>query len=492
MPYPTRSTYHLKGIQPDFWPNKQELSGNQAGGVAMNLVWATWEPTVTTAPCANGQEAYDGHCFTVHAATDDAIREWTDLGVVVTAVVYGVPEWARMQPCVPVTSGFEIFCAPDEPADYARFAGFLADRYDGNHGHGRIADFVVHNEVNSNDWFDVACGQGTACDANAWLGEITANYNAAYDAVIAEQPQAKVFVSLTHHFGDTYDQPSASNPLLSAETVLTAVADAAGSRDWRVAYHPYPPDLTVPTFSAEDWPKVTYGNIGTLAGWLYQNYPNSVAAREIHLTESGVNSIAPNATQAAQADGVCDSLRNVVATPGIESYIYHRMQDHPVEVAQGIGLGLRDDNGNAKASWAVWALANRFDLQPPQLDCGFEHLPFTRLARSYDSTRGHWASTRIAPDGFSEETAWLLYREPQANTRLLFECQVGQHNLVTADPGCEGQHPLGPLGYASTSDTADTVPLYRCRTSGGDHFVSGDAACEGQIVEQLLGYVWVP
>ena len=490
LPYPTRTAYRIKAIQPDFWPNKDDISGNNAGGVAMNFVWASWEATKRAPPCDPTNEEYDGHCFAIDANVDAAVTEWTRRGLVVTGVLYGVPAWARTtRPCN-TPAGYDIFCAPDHGADYGRFVGMIARRYNGRHGHGRVADFVVHNEVNANDWFNVGCGAGTACDTTTWLDVYAESYNAAYDAVAREQPTAKVLVSLDHHFASPdFDTPSASHPLLSGQTVLRGVAARAGGRAWRVAYHPYPPDLLRPEFSPDDWPRVTYGNLGTLAGWLRMTFPTVPSSFEIMLTESGVNSLSPSSPQ-AQADGVCKSLRNALGTPGIENYVYHRMVDNPVETASGLGVGLHDTNNAPKPAWSTWALANRNDLTPPQLSCGFEDLPYVRLTRSYASARGHWASTRAPPPGFAAEQSWKLARDPIAGGALLYECVAGQHNLISPDVGCEGLRPLGPVGWVYTTAQAGTVALWRCRVgSGADHFVSTDAACEGQSVEQRLGYV---
>jgi len=460
------------------------------GSVAMNLVWQGWEPAVKSPPCGDGEQEFDGHCFVVSGGVDGEIRDYTALGVVVTAVVYGVPEWARQNVvCSPIAPGFEIFCKPDNPNDYARFAGMLAFRYNGLNGNGRIADFVIHNEVNSNDWFDVGCGQGTPCDQGQWIQIYAENYNAAYDAIVAQQPHAKVLASFTHHFDTVFDQPGAGSPLLSVKTFVGSLAGLAGDREWRVAYHPYPPDLLKPAFGTEDLPKVTYGNIGVLVGWLMATFPDHPHAWDVELTESGVNSLAPHSSPEAQSDGVCRSLYNVLGTPGISNYIYHRMKDHPAETAAGLGVGLVTEWGDFKPAWVTWALANRYDLSPPKLSCGFENLPYTKLVRGYKPGPHHVATTRLLPDGFAQEQAYRLWRDPEPGTKMLFECRIGGENFLSPAASCEGQLPMGPLGYIKSEPFEGGVALYRCYSSAlGDHMISPDSGCEGYTTEQLLGY----
>ena len=141
--YPNRKS--IKGLQPDGQDTGQ-IIGNEVHTVAYNIVWLYWQPTLKKGTCSSDEYSYNGFCYTLNRDTIDKIKIYTNADVMVTAVVYGVPDWAR-RPCSYGPS--PMFCAPtDEGATfYGYFLKFLAFYFNGENGNGRISDFVIYNEV---------------------------------------------------------------------------------------------------------------------------------------------------------------------------------------------------------------------------------------------------------------------------------------------------------------------------------------------------------
>ncbi|CAF3892812.1 unnamed protein product, partial [Rotaria magnacalcarata] len=489
--YPQRSVYGIKAIQTDNW-EVQDFVGNGVGGVVINTPWANFQPQEKRVPCSNTEVAYDAYCFV--PALDSLIKKYTDKQLMVTAVLIIPPAWAR-QRNTDCKQANQNFCAPDNAATFGRFAGFLAWRYNGQNGKGRITEFVIMNEVNAAEWYNIGCGNGKPCNIDLWVQHYTQVYAAAYDQIRREQPQAPVLVSLEHHFDTIFDQyASANTPFMSGRTFITKLVPKLGNRQWALAYHPYPPNLLRAEFGPDDWPKITFGNINRLVGWLMQTYPNTPSAHKVYLTENGINSISPNSDQNKQHDQLCAAFETILATPNIDLFIYHRMRDHIVELEHGLGLGLVDINGNYKRAWTLWALVNRFDLAPSKLSCGFQNLPYVILKRAIHDVHGHFSTTRPLPAGYRIEQTWKLFREPHPNTKLIFECQRKSdgRRFPSVNQNCENQDALGPLGYIYTNVQTDvkTMSIYRCRL-GSDYFVSPDANCEQAIVESFLGYALI-
>lgn len=485
--YPVRKS--IKSLQPDF-QDRAQIIGNEVHGVAMNLVWAEWQPQQSKS-CGANQVQYDGYCFNKNQAIIDAIREYTNHGVVVTAVVYGVPDWARRDCVNPKKRVVQapMFCAPvdGKASDYGRFAGFVANFFNGEKGNGRVADFVIHNEVNSYMWFNIGCSD-TNCNLNTWTRVYADSYNAAYDYIKKEQKNAKVLISFDHYFGAT------KGISYRADNFLKTLVPKLGNRDWMLAFHSYPPDLASPEFGANDYNNhgiISFGNIGVLAGWLRQNYPNDPHAWEIQLTENGINGVGASMQQRQQAQ-LCQAFRNVLGTPGITSFVYHRLVDHPDEVAGGLGCGLWNEDRSPKPAWTTFALANRKGVGAGWPSCGFDILPYVPLMRGYNGKK-HWVTSRQFPSGVKVEQTWHILREQAPNTQLVYECRVGgpngDHTLISTFANCENQFNMGPMGYVYKTQVAGTSPIYRCYiATTGDHFISSDPNCEGQKKESLIGY----
>ena len=475
----------IKGIQPD-GQDPNQMIGNGVSTVAFNLPWFLWQPSKKSS-CSSGEYSYQGYCYTINQGTVNQIKTYTNAGLTVTAILYGVPQFARTN----CNINNKIFCAPSKRGsiDFGKYAGFVAHFFNGEKGNGKISDFVIHNEVNAAEWFNIGCSYG--CDVEKWVSTYADSFNYAYDYIKKEQKNAKVLISFEHHFGKENDRfLKNKSPVISVETFLTKLVPKLQKRKWRLAFHSYPPNLLEPYFGPNDYPRITFGNIGVLSGYLMQKYPNNPEAYEIQLTENGINAV-NSEMKKLQNIYLCQAFRNILGTPGIESFIYHRLKDHPDETKDGLGLGLWDSNGTPKPAWATFCYSNTKNGDGPK--CGFEFLPYVKMERGYNG-RGHWITTRQMPDGFKVETYWKILREKKKGTFLVFECRVGgvrgSHTMISKDYKCEGQFNMGPMGYVYDSNVEGSVGIYRCLVIGnGDHFVSSDKNCEGNKVDMFIGYV---
>jgi hypothetical protein len=310
--YPNRKS--IKGLQPDFQPINQ-IIGNAVHTVAMNFVWSNWQPTLKKSSCSSNEFLYSGLCYKLDAGLIDVVKTYTKSEIMVTGIIYGVPSWARRRCSIAVD---QIFCAPTEEGAvyYGLFVKFIAYYFNGENGNGRVADFVIHNEVNDIEWFNFGCDNGN-CDINLWTTIYAQSYNHAYDNVLKEQKNVKVLISFLHDFFSDLDYKlKLKRAAISCETFLKNLIPKIGNRQWRLAFHSYPIDLLKPEFGPDDYPYVTFGNIGALSGWLHKNYPNNPHAWEIQLTENGINA-KDSSMYVAQRDKLCQAFKNILGTPGV-------------------------------------------------------------------------------------------------------------------------------------------------------------------------------
>ncbi len=488
LPYPPFNPHDLKTIGPEGWNDREQVYDANVGGVIFNLIWSKWQPTPNLNPNTPNTFEHDGKIWLISTSREKQIRWYSERGIKVTAILYGTPEWARPINTsrvgnVPLID--EKFIAPDDPNGFASFAGMLAKRFNGANGNGRIVNFVIQNEVNALDWYNPGCGADSApCSIPDRINSYANIYNLAYDKIIAEQPEARVMYSFDHHFGMDYLN---NQRFTSAQHFIEELEPKVGDRRWRLAFHSYPPDLFNHNFGPYDLPKVTFGNLGVLASYLRQRFPTKPYTWDIHLTENGINSGSPS-SKALMEQQLRVATRNVIGTPGIETFYYHRLADHYQE--GNFTPGLFDADGNSKPAWNTWASNNLYDHNPPRLDDGYELLPYVKLTRSRHDQKAHWASTRQAPAGYVEEASFLLLREPAENTTLLYECHVGsiQGTHISSDLNCAGNQNFGPVGYIFNDQGENRQPLYTIRLGSGGNYLLSNSPDEGSGQATLLGY----
>ena len=93
---------------------------------------------------------------------------------------------------------------------------------------------------------------------------------------------------------------------------------------------------------------------------------------------------------------------------------------------------------------------------------------------------------------FYQRTLGFLVPTGGPNLQALYGCRTtGGDYFLSLDAACEGVGALGRYGfvYITPPTGEDTVAVYRCLRADQRHFASLDAACGGATTEARLGYL---
>ena len=240
------------------------------------------------------------------------------------------------------------------------FAGaidYLASRYNGG-TNGRIHHWILHNEIDfGSEWTNMGDQPELRfIDTYIKIMRVCGLVARKYD------PNGSPLISLTHCWAKA-DGQYAPKDLLED---LNDFSAAEGDFYWGVAYHPYPQDLTKPSFWSNDTRSTydensaycTFKNLEVVDHWIRQkeNMYKGNTKRLLFLSENGTNSPSYSENDLAlQAAGAAWALKKVYALEGIDAIQWHNWMDNRYE--GGLRIGLRkfaDESGDPAGTKPVW------------------------------------------------------------------------------------------------------------------------------------------
>lgn len=228
----------------------------------------------------------------------------------------------------------------------------------------RISHWIMHNEVDfAKEWTNMGDQP-----MMRYLDRYIKSMRICYNIVRQYDQNASVLGSYTHCW-TVADGNYAPKKMLEA---TVAYSEAEGDFRWGVAYHPYPQDLTKPSFWVNDTQAtysmttryITFKNLEVIDAWIKQkeNFYKGTTKRVLFLSEQGTNSPSYSQTDLAlQAAGGAWAWKKVSKLDGIDAIQWHNWADNKAE--GGLRIGLRTfaegsvSNLTPKPVWYVWKAA---------------------------------------------------------------------------------------------------------------------------------------
>jgi hypothetical protein len=368
---PTASTIHSVDLASGFcvaknitWANDRfgvvnQMSRLKAKSVRSDLLWHVVQPQADTWDWAVADDM-------VAAAVDNDLEFIPMLG-------YGVP-WASDQ------TDSDPYFPPDDPNDFALFAGRVADRYK-----GVVRRYEIWNEPNAGYrfWKPNFAGDGVA------YGEL---FLAAEAAIHAVDPDAEVIVGGTFfHEQAIPGTLSFIDEMLSAHPSILAKADG-------VAVHPY--TLYPPRVAPEE------SGDGEVPVWeMIEQLRALTGDLPILVTEMGWPSLG-EVTEKDQADWLIREFL-LLQAQGISDVCWYTLSDDEDPSNPEQAFGLTDFDGNLKPSGAAYL--ELAELAEQATGVGqIENLPDGTWGVTYQGVgSAFWGSGSVCGETLSETPVWI-------------------------------------------------------------------------------------
>ena len=319
--------------------------------------------------------SYKGKNYNINDSTllslDTQIKAYSDAGVAVTAVI--VNAWNTEQPELNLPGLTQL---PSEQALYYQFntsskkavdslealASFLAKRYNGQNGYGKITNWVIGNEINNQRW-----NHANVNDEGQYIQDFQDAFRIFCTAIKSESANDNVMFSIDHYWNiPTEAQATTTYSGKSIVDTFAYINQAEGAIDWGLALHPYPYPMNSPMFWKErderygvssyfsdsvDSPIVDFVNLHVVTDYMQSPglLDTNGKVRTIFLTEEGFSSVTGSGDMAIQqAAAIAYSYYIAANNPYIKAYILSRQEDHEEELKSGlaVGLSVKYEDGN--------------------------------------------------------------------------------------------------------------------------------------------------
>ncbi len=198
-----------------------------------------------------------------------------------------------------------------------------------------VSNWILGNEINNPAGWHY---KGSMSE-KAYFKAYAYAFRALYYGVRSQYSNARLFICMDNYWNTAVS--GGYSVKYSIAAFVKQLKNIQKGLKWNLAYHAYSSPLTYTNFwdgfgitNNVSTPYITMKNIKVLTNYIKKTYGSSV---RIILSEQGYSSTWGQANQAA---ALAYSYYIAACNPMIDAFIIRSYADHPVEVAQGLSMGI--------------------------------------------------------------------------------------------------------------------------------------------------------